>query len=99
MKEYDINEAVRVVKSEFENSSVEAPDDSEIREIVDMIWNGYDDLGLTDDLDLDFNTEDEANEEEAILDYLEENLGKGRYSRATLKLILKAETDYELSII
>lgn len=94
MKEYDINEAVRHIKSALDRAGIAQITDAEIEQLTDLIWDGYDDLGFLDDIDDDG---DEATEHEQMIGFLMDNT-EG-LTREVIEIVLKAETDYEDSLL
>lgn len=96
MKEYDINEAARYIKSALDRAGITQITDAEIEQLTDLIWDGYDELGFLDDIDI-ADDGDEAAKHEQMIGFLMENT-EG-LAREVIEIVLKAETDYEDSLL
>lgn len=94
MKDYDEQEAVSLMMKASGMEASETLEDA-VYEILDLIYDYYDD---NDDADID--TDDDP---EAIAAYVGAKLAKNgpeiTFTAAQLQAIVKAEIDYELSLI
>lgn len=95
--EFDENKAVEFINSALVNEGRAPYPDDEILNIIDMIWNYYDENGL---LDIDPDDDDEATFDE-LLDYVTRMIKKDKGAQvkeADLPVIINAELDYEDSL-
>lgn len=101
MNEYDENAAARYINDALSNNfGVTYPDD-EIINIIDMIWDWYDENGYTDIDDSDDTEDDENVVAENIAAYVRKLLAKDEYSPIDLshvRPIVDAEINYENSL-
>lgn len=90
---YDEEEVLSFIRMHLNPDTALTDDD--ILDVVDALWDFYDDHGYTslDDLDDDDNDEEEASDDD-IADALFSKFEK-RMERAILLTIIKAERDYE----
>lgn len=94
--EYDEQKAVEFIRTKLPASSSQEYDDDEILNVVDMIWDYYDENGFLD-LDLDDDGPDELDIND-LLSYVKKMIAKDRNSPLSIKdaeIIVKAELDYE----
>lgn len=94
--EFDETKAIEFIKSRLPENAPNY-DDDEILNIIDMIFDYYEDNGL-----LDINADDEDEDIDKIISYVNKMLAKDTYS--TIKsehvpLIVSAEIEYEESLI
>lgn len=97
MKLFDENEAIAFIRNMVAESKCLTNDD--ILEVIDSIFNFYDEAG---ELDLDFddvNDIDDAPEEETIINYVIETLSDLEISSETISEIVRAELSYEQSLL
>lgn len=98
MKEYSEIAAREYVTSRLDEAGLSCPADF-VGRIIVLIWDAYDKLGLLeiDDDVLDGDVDDEI---DSVCDYVVENLADPHdVNRDIVKLIIKAEEDYEMSLI
>lgn len=99
MKEFDENEAVKAMNDALFAAYGIRYDDDEVLNVLDMIWDWYDDNGLTD-IDIDDHA-DESAEPAAIVTHIKKLLAKDSDSPVKpdhVETLVKAEIDYENSI-
>lgn len=98
--EYDENIAIKQIRKVLSDKSNAIYDDDEILNVIDMIWDFYDENGM-----LDIDLEDGEDDSEAIYselcDYVVRMLKKDKDAKVLpedVPAIVKAEIDYELSL-
>lgn len=98
--EYDENIAIKQIRKVLSDKSNAIYDDDEILNVIDMIWDFYDENGM-----LDIDLEDGEDDSEAIYselcDYVVRMLKKDKDAKVLpedVPAIVKAEVDYELSL-
>ncbi|MCI5782847.1 MAG: hypothetical protein MR030_00525 [Bacteroidales bacterium] len=98
--EYDENIAIKQIRKVLSDKSNTIYDDDEILNVIDMIWDFYDENGM-----LDIDLEDGEDDSEAIYselcDYVVRMLKKDKEAKILpedVPAIVKAEVDYELSL-
>ena len=98
--EYDENIAIKQIRKVLSDKSNTIYDDDEILNVIDMIWDFYDENGM-----LDIDLEDGEADSEAIYselcDYVVRMLKKDKEAKILpedVPVIVKAEVDYELSL-
>ncbi len=98
--EYDENIAIKQIRKVLSDKSNAIYDDDEILNVIDMIWDFYDENGM-----LDIDLEDGEDDSEAIYselcDYVVRMLKKDKEAKILpedVPAIVKAEVDYELSL-
>ncbi|MDE7376775.1 MAG: hypothetical protein K2N16_07985 [Muribaculaceae bacterium] len=97
--EYDEEAAIAYVRQQLPEGSCERFDDDEILNVIDTVWDYYDENGFLD-LDLDDDGPDELDEADLLV-YVKKMMAKDRRSPLTtedIEAIVKAELDYEDSI-
>lgn len=100
MELYDEDKAVDFIKQELANNeAVKVKYDSDdILEVIDIIWDYYEDNGMLD-LDIaDDDTEDENIDEANLIDHVIKMIKKDKGSKidaADIPFIVKAELKYE----
>ena len=98
--EYDEIKAVEFINAVLVENNRSAYDEDEVLNVIDMIWDYYEENGL---LDLDLADDDEDEDIEAdLVDYINRMLKKDKDAKvdpAGVPLMVKAEIDYEDSII
>lgn len=98
--EFDEQKAIEFINARLvENGRTAYPDD-EVFNVIDMIWDFYDENGL---LELESDPDDEPDDiEQEVVDYVVRMLGKDKGASVApedVPLIVRAEMDYEDSII
>lgn len=98
--EYDENIAIKQIRKVLSDKSNSIYNDDEILNVIDMIWDFYDENGM-----LDIDLEDGEDDSEAIYselcDYVVRMLKKDKEAKILpedVPAIVKAEVDYELSL-
>lgn len=103
MKMYDENEAVAYMRKAIENSgSTGIYDDDELLNLVDIIWDFYEQNGL-----LDIDADDDADDDNDsllpdLLDYANRMIKKDKSAKldpADIEPLVKAEIEYEDSLL
>lgn len=98
--EFDENKAVRIINENLVANGRSPYPDDEILNIIDMIWDYYEENGLLD-IDPDDDSEDDTVSLDELLDYVTRMLKKDRDAKvdaSDLSLIINAELDYEDSL-
>ena len=98
--EFDEQKAIEFINARLvENGRTAYPDD-EVFNVIDMIWDFYEENGM-----LEIDVEDGEDDSEAIFeelcDYVKRMLKKDKEAKVRpedVPLIVKAEIDYELSL-
>lgn len=99
MKDYDEQAAIDFIRTKLPANSREEYDDDEILNVIDIIWDYYEENGFLD-LDLDDDGPDELSEDD-LLAYVKKLIAKDPESPLSVhdvEMIVKAELDYEDSI-
>lgn len=97
--QYDEQAAIDYIRTQLPATSRNEFDDDEILNVIDMIWDYYEDNGF-----LDMNMDDDGPDEldtADLLTYVKKMVAKDRNSPLTIddvEKIVKAELDYEDSI-
>ena len=98
--EYEENITIKQTRKVLSDKSNTIYDDDEILNVIDMIWDFYDENGM-----LDIDLEDGEDDSEAIYselcDYVVRMLKKDKEAKILpedVPAIVKAEVDYELSL-
>lgn len=89
---YDENEAIKYIKAALKQTGVSSYSDDDILNIIDIIWDYYEQNGL-----LDFDNDDELDYDH-LLDSVKRMLKKDRGNKVKeedVETIVKAELDYE----
>lgn len=98
--EFDENKAVEFINSRLASVGRPAVDGDEILNIIDMIWDYYEENGLLE-VDVDDEDEDDFATVDELLDYVTRMVKKDRDAKvelADLRTIIEAELDYEASL-
>lgn len=96
---YDEDKAVELINKALTEQGRAAYNNDEILNIIDMIWDFYEENGM---LDVDDETDDEEDVAAELADYIARMLKKDRESTielADIATIVNAELDYEDSLI
>lgn len=95
MKLYDENEAIGFIRS---RANVEQLSNDDLLDIIDVIFDYYDENG---DLDLDFDdeTDDSDDDEAAIISYVTEELKDSDIASSQIAEVVRAELAYEQSLL
>ncbi|MDE6154350.1 MAG: hypothetical protein K2G21_09440 [Muribaculaceae bacterium] len=96
--DFDENKAVEFINRALVEKGRSPYPDDEILNIIDMIWDYYEENGL---LDIDVDDEDDAATLDEILEYVIRMLKKDKGAKVAaedLPIIINAELDYEESL-
>ena len=93
---YDEEEAISFIRATLPEDVNARYSDDDIQEMIDALWDYYDDKGMTslDDLDRDTDMEDAGEMAREVIKPLLKNGPKG-INVADLTLIIKGEIAYE----
>lgn len=98
--EFDENKAVQLINKALSDEGRTPYPEDEILNIIDMIWDFYEENGLLD-IDPGDNDEDDIPSFEEILDYVTRMLRKDHDAKIDandIPIIINAELDYEESL-
>jgi flagellar motor component MotA len=101
MEIYDENQAIKAINKALTQSGRKPYDDDELLNVIDMIWDYYEENGMLE-IDDDFEAEEEEDVAAELIDYINRMLKKDHESTvdpADIATIVKAELDYEDSIL
>ena len=97
MKEFDEKEAINAMRAVLSDESSDLYDD-ELLNVIDIIWDWYDDQGL---LDIDTEADDEDINTDALIKHVGKMLAKDSDSpirREDVEPLVMAELRYEQSL-
>ena len=77
MKEFDENQAVKAMRKAIPSENSSLYDDDELLNIIDIIWDWYEDQGL---LDIDAEADDEDVNTDALVKHVGKMLSKDSMS-------------------
>lgn len=98
MKEFDENQAVKAMRKAIPSENSSLYDDDELLNIIDIIWDWYEDQGL---LDIDAEADDEDVSTDALVKHVGKMLSKDSMSpvkREDIEPLVMAELRYEQSL-
>ena len=98
MKEFDEKEAINAMRTVLSDESSDLYDDDELLNVIDIIWDWYDDQGL---LDIDTEADDEDINTDALIKHVGKMLAKDSDSpirREDVEPLVMAELRYEQSL-
>lgn len=98
MKEFDEKDAVKAMREALTPEASERCSDDELINVIDIIWDWYDDNGL---LDIDTEADDEDVNVEALTAHVRKMLAKDKLSPIRpdeVEPIVAAELRYEQSL-
>lgn len=98
---YDESEAVKAINEALKNAGHKVYDEDELLNVIDMIWDYYEENGLLD-IDDDFEADDDEDIQTELVDYIGRMLRKDKLSTVKpedIPLIVAAEISYEDSLI
>lgn len=98
MKEFDEKDAIKVMRAAISDVNSALYDDDELLNVIDIIWDWYDDQGL---LDIDAEADDEDVNTDALIKHVEKMLAKDSDSpikREDIEPLVSAELRYEQSL-
>ncbi len=99
MKEYQEKEAVRAMRAALTPEASARINDDELLNIIDIIWDWYEDNGLLD-IDADADTEEDVNSQ-ALVAHVRKMLAKDKLSPvlpAEVEPLVAAQLAYEQSL-
>lgn len=73
MKEFDEKEAIKAMRAVLSDENSKLYDDDELLNVIDIIWDWYDDQGL---LDIDAEADDEEVNTDALIKHVGKMLSK-----------------------
>lgn len=97
--EFDENSAVEFINSKLVEAGRQAYELDEVLNVIDMIWDFYEENGL---LDIDSEDEDDEDIEPELIDYVNRMLRKDKDAKVDPKdvpLMVNAEIEYEDSLL
>jgi hypothetical protein len=97
--EFDENKAVEFINARLREAGRNAYPDDEVLNVVDMIWDFYEENGLLD-IDADDDSDDDI--EPDMIDYVTRMLKKDKGASIDVNdvpLMVRAEVDYEDSVL
>lgn len=98
MKEFEEKDAIKAMRSMLSEESSKLYDDDELLNIIDIIWDWYEDQGL---LDIDAEADDEDVNTDALIKHVGKMLSKDSDSpvkREDVEALVMAELRYEQSL-
>ncbi|WP_297069450.1 hypothetical protein [uncultured Duncaniella sp.] len=98
MKEFDEKEAIKAMRAVLSDENSKLYDDDELLNVIDIIWDWYDDQGL---LDIDAEADDEEVNTDALIKHVGKMLSKDTDSpvkREDVEPLVMAELRYEQSL-
>lgn len=98
---YDENLAVKAINETLVAAGRTPYDSDEILNVIDMIWDYYEENGLLE-IDDDFEADEDEDIAAELTDYIERMLRKDKGSKiesADIRLIVDAELKYEDSTL
>ncbi len=96
--EFDEKLVVKYMRDAISEASSKLYDDDELLNVVDMIWDWYDDQGL---LEIDNEADDEEINVDALIKYVRKMLSKDKASpilQEDVEPLVMAELRYEQSL-
>lgn len=101
MNLYDENEAVEFINNTLREKGIATYDEDEILNVIDMIWDYYEENGLLE-IDDDFEADEDEDISSELCDYIRRMLKKDKH--AVIKVddisaIVEAELEYEDSLL
>lgn len=101
MKEFDENDAVDFMRNSLPVEAKTIYDDDQILNLIDIIWDYYEQNGLLD-IDIDDDNDDNNDILPDLIDYAQRMVKKDRNSIISLEhipILIEAELKYEDSIL
>lgn len=98
MKEFDEKDAIKAMRATISDENSALYDDDELLNVIDIIWDWYDDQGL---LDIDAEADDEDVNTDALIKHVGKMLAKDSDSpikREDIEPLVSAELRYEQSL-
>ena len=97
--EFDEQKAVELMNLRLVEAGRQAYDEDEVLNVIDMIWDFYEENGL---LELDSDPEEADDVESDLVDYVSRMLRKDKNAAVEAEdvpLLVKAELEYEDSVL
>lgn len=101
MNLYDENEAVEFINNTLRERGIATYDEDEILNVIDMIWDYYEENGLLD-IDDDFEADEDEDISSELCDYIKRMLKKDKHAvikADDISAIVEAELEYEDSLL
>lgn len=98
MKEFDEKDAIKAMRAAISDENSALYDDDELLNVIDIIWDWYDDQGL---LDIDAEADDEDVNTDALIKHVGKMLAKDSDSpikHEDIEPLVSAELRYEQSL-
>lgn len=98
MKEFKEKDAIKLMRAALAPESADLYDDDEILNVIDIIWDWYDDNGL---LDIDTEADDEEVNTDSLIKHVRKMLAKDSDSPVKpedVEPLVMAELRYEQSL-
>lgn len=96
--EFDEKQVIREMRAAISEESSKLYDDDELLNVVDIIWDWYDDQGL---LEIDSEADDEDVNVDALIKHVQRMLSKDKASpvqQSDVEPLVMAELRYEQSL-
>lgn len=96
--EFDEKLAIKEMRAAISEASSKLYDDDELLNVIDIIWDWYDDQGL---LEIDSEADDEEVNEDALIKHVRNMLSKDKASpilQSDVEPLVMAELRYEQSL-
>lgn len=101
MNLYDENEAVEFINNTLRERGIATYDEDEILNVIDMIWDYYEENGLLE-IDDDFEADEDEDISSELCDYIKRMLKKDKHAvikADDISAIVEAELEYEDSLL
>lgn len=101
MNLYDENEAVEFINNTLREKGIATYDEDEILNVIDMIWDYYEENGLLE-IDDDFEADEDEDISSELCDYIKRMLKKDKHAvikADDVAAIVDAELEYEDSLL
>lgn len=98
---YDENKAVEYINKALADKGLSPYNEDELLNVIDMIWDYYEENGLLDISD-DFEADDDEDISAELVDYVKRMLKKDTHAKIRqeeIPLIVDAELEYEDSLL
>ncbi|MCM1521127.1 MAG: hypothetical protein NC039_00575 [Muribaculaceae bacterium] len=98
MKEFEEKEAIAAMRAALSDEASSRIDDDELLNIIDIIWDWYDDQGL---LEIDAEADSEDVNVDALVSHVRKTLAKDKLSPvspAEVEPLVSAELQYEQTL-
>lgn len=98
---YDENKAVEYINNALREKGLSVYQEDEILNVIDMIWDYYEENGLLE-IDDDFEADDDEDILAELCDYITRMLKKDHHAQIKaedIPVIVEAEIEYEDSVL